>query len=178
MPFLSRTRGFGNPVGPTLPGSQCILQWQLHQKPYITARVQPSPFGSSLLPGPIACDGHLRSLKAKMMTCHLERENCLVQDACLSHRDNPWDSLLGHQTHGTPELLTQLSVCSAHIHSSVGSTNTPRDGLQNRQIQQVLLTSEESHQSRGIFAFTIFKVKIIIGSLCITNVISIRLFLN
>lgn len=130
MPFLSRTRRFGNPVGPALPGSQCLLQWQLHQKPDITARVQPSPFGSSLLPGPIACDGHLRSLEAKMMTCHLGRENCLVHDACLSHRDKSWDSLLGHQTHGTLELLTQPSVCSAHFHSSVGSTDTSRDGPQ------------------------------------------------
>lgn len=43
MPFLSRTRGFGNPVGPTLPGSQSLPQWQLRQKPDITARVKPCP---------------------------------------------------------------------------------------------------------------------------------------
>lgn len=154
MPFLSRTRGFGNPVSPTLPGSQCLPQWQLHQKPDVTARVQPSPFGSSLLPGPIACDGHLRSLEAKMTTCHLGRENCLVQDACLSYRDKSWDSLLGHQTHGTPELLAQPSVCSAHFHSSVGSTDTPRDGPQlakssgYRSLLKRVISQEESLRSQ------------------------------
>lgn len=89
-----------------------------------------------------------------MVICHLGRENCLVQDARLSHRDKSWDSLLGHQTYGTPELLTQPSVCSAHFYGSVGSTDTPRDGPQVAKVSgycsllKNVISQEESLRSQ------------------------------
>lgn len=67
MLVLSPTGELGNPGGPTLPGSQYLQQWQPRQEPdsLVRAEFPPSWLGSSLVPGPLACDEHLRRLDAK-----------------------------------------------------------------------------------------------------------------